>query len=107
MRLPVQSQPVTRNSTHLGCQAMTRSYLNNGMIPSDTCVSATIKNSEACTILPVVGSKCISVPSWVPEGSLVEVCIDVCTKKLGIPTGACGIIKVASQQVAKECFGAC
>lgn len=51
------------------------------------CVSVTVKNGKVCVNLPLgIGSYCLPVPSWVPEGADLKACIDICTT-WGIPTG--------------------
>lgn len=51
------------------------------------CVEVAVKNGKVCLNLPLgIGSFCLPVPSWIPEGANVKACIDICTK-FGIPTG--------------------
>ena len=94
MRLPVMRRAVSR-----------RPKLAAGVRPSGTCISATISNGKACINTPI-GSKCVSVPSSVPNGTVAKVCADIC-KKWGIPCGAEVTVSVAGQQVASEGFGCC
>ncbi len=72
----------------------------------EACSQVTIENGKACLKLPVVGDVCVNVPSWVPNGTLAEACIDVC-KKFGIPCGAKAVIRVAGQDVASASYGCC
>ncbi|AWK85775.1 hypothetical protein [Azospirillum thermophilum] len=100
MRLPVYA------ATAAGRGAMTS--LDGGVLPSsgDTCITATISNGQACINLPILGQKCISVPSWIPSGTLASLCAKLCTTG-PLPTGACVTATVAGKQVASECFGRC
>jgi hypothetical protein len=101
MQIPIQSQPVLRNSVR-------RSINDKGVVPS-ACANITIKNGQACLNLPVVGSKCIRVPNRVPNGTVASACTSTCYKKvwpgIKIPTGACLTVKVAGEQVSRDCFG--
>ncbi len=57
------------------------------MAISGGCISVTVKDGKVCLNLPLgIGSYCLPVPSWVPEGAEVRACIDICTT-WGIPTG--------------------
>lgn len=68
------------------------------------CISVTIQNGQACLNLPIVGNECISVPSWVPNGSACSACLDICTK-WGIPCGIEVTLSVAGQQILQKTFG--
>lgn len=70
------------------------------------CISVTIKDGKACLKIPVAGEVCINVPEWVPNGTVAEVCVDIC-KKWGIPCGVKAHIKVAGNTVAEQKFGCC
>lgn len=99
MRLPVYAAaPAARRPA---------TSATGGILPSgDTCISAKIDNGQACITLPILGQKCISVPSWIPSGTLASLCAKLCTTG-PLPTGACVTATVAGKQVASECFGKC
>jgi hypothetical protein len=101
MRLPQLAQPVLRagSSSHVIAAVQ-----HSGA--SGACVTVTVNNGKVCLNVPVVGSVCIPVPSFIPSGTAVSACIDVCTKWY-VPTGACVSVTAFGQQVARECFGAC
>jgi hypothetical protein len=101
MKLPQLVRPVLRTTT--GVQVITIAQHAN---LSDACVTLTVNNGKVCLNVPVVGSVCIPVPSFIPSGTAVSACIDVCTKWY-VPTGACVTVTALGQQVARECFGAC
>lgn len=101
MRLPQLAQPVLRatSSSHVIAAVQYSST-------SGACVTVTVNNGRVCLSIPVVGSVCIPVPSFLPNGTAVSACIDVCTPYF-VPTGACVTLRAFGQQVARECFGAC
>ena len=68
------------------------------------CISVTVKNGQACLNLPVVGSECLSVPSWVPNGTAVQACLDICTK-WGVPCGVEVTLSLAGQKILSKGFG--
>jgi len=103
MRSPLQARPVLRNSLNPGRRIAAR-LLDGGVAPScDLSVSGTISNGQACINTPI-GNECVSVPSFVPNGTAFQVCGDLCTS-FGIPTGICITVTALGQQVASECFG--
>jgi hypothetical protein len=101
MQLPIQAQPVSRNSV--------RQSINDKAVTPSACADVTIEGGQACLNLPVVGSKCIKVPDWVPNGTVASACTSTCYTNIGfgvkIPTGACLTVKVAGEQVSRDCFG--
>jgi hypothetical protein len=69
------------------------------------CISITVKNHQVCINLPFgIGSKCLPVPSWVPEGSAVQACLHICTK-WGIPCGVEVTVSIAGKLIIKKGFG--
>ncbi|MGY2734777.1 hypothetical protein [Sphingomonas sp. UYP23] len=69
------------------------------------CISVTVKDGQVCLNLPAgIGSKCFSVPSWVPNGTAVQACLDICTK-WGIPCGVQVTLSAAGQLILKKGFG--
>jgi hypothetical protein len=68
------------------------------------CISVTVQNGQACLHLPIVGDECISVPSWVPNGSACSACLDICTK-MGFPCGIQVTLSLAGQQILQKTFG--
>lgn len=72
---------------------------------SAQCVSVTVTNGQVCLNLPLgIGSVCLPVPSWVPNGTAARACLDICTK-WGIPCGVEVTVSVAGQQIISKGFG--
>lgn len=72
---------------------------------SAACISITTTNNQVCLNLPLgLGSVCIPIPFNIPDGTVVQACIDICTF-FGIPTGACLRISAEGQQIVSQCFG--
>jgi hypothetical protein len=69
------------------------------------CISVTVNNGQVCLNIPIYGSVCISVPSWVPNGTAAEACIDICSKFL--PCGVKVTLTVAGVVVASQSWGCC
>jgi hypothetical protein len=72
----------------------------------DDCVAVTIEDGEACLEIDYAGEVCVSVPEWVPNGTVAEACVKVC-KKWGVPVGARLKIIVAGVSVACDSWGDC
>ena len=69
------------------------------------CISVTVQNDQVCVNLPLgIGSVCLPVPSWVPDGTAAQACIDICTK-WGIPCGVELTVSVAGQTVVQKNYG--
>jgi hypothetical protein len=69
------------------------------------CITVTTRNHQVCLDLPLgLGSHCLPIPFDIPDGTVAQACIDICTT-LGIPTGACGRVVVGGVTVVKQCFG--
>lgn len=69
------------------------------------CISVTVHNSQVCLNLPFqIGEVCLPIPAWVPNGTVAQACLDVCTK-WGIPCGAEVRVSVAGQIVVEKSFG--
>jgi len=69
------------------------------------CISISTTNNQVCLNLPLgLGSVCIPIPFNIPDGTVVQACIDICTI-WGIPTGACLRISAEGQQIVSQCFG--
>jgi hypothetical protein len=106
-------EPSEGNAEDLLANASQRSHececshgvVDRSLSPRD-CISVTIHDGKACLNLPVVGSVCVSVPSWVPNGTVAQACIDICSK-FGIPCGAKVSVVVAGQNVASGSWGCC
>jgi hypothetical protein len=67
------------------------------------CISVTVNNGQICLNLPIVGSKCLPVPPWVPNGTAAQACIAICTK--WIPCGVELTVSVAGQVIIQKNFG--
>jgi hypothetical protein len=69
------------------------------------CISIVTSNNQVCLNLPLgLGSVCIPIPFNIPDGTVVQACLDICTF-WGIPTGACLRISFEGQQIVSQCFG--
>ena len=69
------------------------------------CISVVTTNNRVCLNLPLgLGSVCIPIPFHIPDGTVVQACLDICTI-WGIPTGACIRISFEGQQIVRQCFG--
>lgn len=69
------------------------------------CLSLVTRNNQVCLNLPLgLGSTCIPIPFHIPDGTVAQACIDICTI-WGIPTGACLRVSAEGQQIARQCFG--
>ena len=69
------------------------------------CISVTVQNGQVCVNLPLgIGSVCLPIPSWIPNGTAAQACIDICTK-WGIPCGVELTVSVAGQQIVQKGFG--
>lgn len=72
---------------------------------SGGCISVTVQNGQVCLNLPLgIGSVCLPVPSWIPNGTAAQACINICTK-WGIPCGVEVTVSVAGQQIIQKGFG--
>ena len=72
---------------------------------SAQCVSVTVTNGQVCLNLPLgIGSVCLPVPSWIPNGTAAQACLDICTK-WGIPCGVEVTVSVAGQRIISKGFG--
>jgi hypothetical protein len=79
--------------------------LDGALKVSAQCISVTVQNGQVCINLPLgIGSQCLSVPSWVPNGTACQACLDICTK-WGIPCGIEVKVSVAGQQILQKGFG--
>jgi hypothetical protein len=70
------------------------------------CVTVTTQDGNACLNVPYAGDVCISVPNWVPNGTVAEACYKVC-KKYGVPCGVKVWINALGQRVASNSWGCC
>ncbi|WP_210356592.1 MULTISPECIES: hypothetical protein [Sphingomonas] len=69
------------------------------------CIDVTVTNGKICINLPLgIGSKCLPVPGWIPNGTVAKACISICTK-WGIPCGVEVSVTVAGVTVVKQGFG--
>ena len=72
---------------------------------SAQCISLAVQNGQVCINLPFgLGKKCLPIPKFVPNGTLVEACLDICTK-WGIPCGVKVTISLAGKPIVKKGFG--
>lgn len=72
------------------------------------CISITVSDRKLCFKLPAPISKdwCITVPSWIPDGTAAQACLSVCYK-FGIPMGVKVTVTVAGSVIYQQTFGLC
>ncbi|MCE7993450.1 MAG: hypothetical protein HEP71_15795 [Roseivirga sp.] len=71
------------------------------------CVSVTVENNHVCVNLPLgLGSKCISIPLSIPNGTAGKACLNICTT-WGIPTGVRVSVEIGGVTVVNQTFGKC
>ena len=80
--------------------------LDDGQLKvSAQCISVTVQNGQVCVNLPLgIGSECLPIPSWVPNGTAAQACLQICTK-FGVPCGVEVTVSVAGQQIVQKGFG--
>jgi hypothetical protein len=78
---------------------------DGSLMVSAQCISVTVQNGQVCLNLPFgLGSHCLPVPSWLPNGTVCQACLDICTK-WGIPCGVEVTVSAAGKVVVKKGFG--
>ncbi|TMJ04092.1 MAG: hypothetical protein E6G97_07835 [Alphaproteobacteria bacterium] len=85
-----------------------QTMLDDGSLKlSARCISVTVQNSQICVNLPLgIGSVCLPIPSWVPNGTACQACIDIC-ERWGVSCGVEVTVSVAGQNVVQKSFGCC
>ena len=80
---------------------------NGELKVSAQCISVTVQNGQVCLNLPLgLGSICLPVPSWVPNGASVQACLDICTV-WGVPCGVEVTVSFNGQRIIQKGFGCC
>lgn len=69
-----------------------------------SCITVTVNNGQVCLNIPIYGSVCLPVPSWVPNGTAASACVSICTK-WGIPCGVQVTVSVGGQPIIQKGFG--
>jgi hypothetical protein len=78
---------------------------DGALMVSAQCISVTVQNGQACINLPFgLGSQCLPIPSWLPNGTVCQACLDICTK-WGIPCGVDVTVSAAGKVVVEKGFG--
>ena len=71
------------------------------------CISVTVNNNKVCVKLPLgLGEVCLPIPFTIPNGTVAEACIRVCTT-WGIPTGVKLTVSVAGHVILEKTFLKC
>lgn len=71
------------------------------------CVKVTVEDHKVCLDLPLgLGKHCISIPVSIPDGSVGEACLKICTT-WGIPTGVEVSVIIGGVTVVSQKFGKC
>jgi hypothetical protein len=74
---------------------------------SAQCITIKVQNHKICLSLPLgIGSVCLPVPNFVPNGTAVSACLGICTT-FGFPTGVSVTITALGHVVVKKSFGKC
>ena len=74
---------------------------------SGGCISVTVKDHKVCIELPLGFRKyCLPVPNWIPNGSELRACIDICTT-WGVPTGLKLKVSFDGSVIFTKTFGKC
>lgn len=74
---------------------------------SAQCVKITVENNKVCIDLPLgLGKHCLTIPVSVPNGSVGQACLNICTT-WGIPTGVKVSVIIAGITVVSQVFGKC
>ncbi|MEA2162800.1 MAG: hypothetical protein QOK37_927 [Thermoanaerobaculia bacterium] len=82
-------------------------FTDSGRIAiSPQCVKVTVANHKVCVSIPKLGTHCLPIPIGVPNGTVGEACLTICTH-FGIPTGAKVSVSVAGHVVVSKTFGVC
>lgn len=69
------------------------------------CISVKVEDHQVCLEIPVIGEVCIPVPSFIPNLTVGQACLELCTT-FGIPTGVKVTLEILSFKVTKS-FGKC
>ena len=83
--------------------------INKGgcLLVSAECISVTVENHKVCINLPLhLGNHCISIPVNIPEGTVGQACLSICTT-WGIPTGVKVSVIIGGITVISQTFGKC
>lgn len=71
------------------------------------CISVTTEDHKVCLNLPLrIGKYCFSLPVSIPNGTVGEACIHICTT-WGIPTGVKVTVSIAGKTIVTKSFGKC
>jgi hypothetical protein len=68
------------------------------------CISVKTANNKICIKLPVVGTRCLTVPVNIPNGKVGKACLSVCTI-FGVPSGVKVSITIGGVTVIRQSFG--
>jgi len=66
------------------------------------CIQIVVQHGEICLKLPYVGDVCVDIPDFIPDGTLVEACVE-----LSFPACAKLTVKALGQTVVNQEFGIC
>jgi hypothetical protein len=82
--------------------------MNEGSVQTlAQCISVTTANHKICIKLPLVGSRCFTIPVNIPSGTVGKACFSICTKWPGIPVGVKVSITLGGVTVISQSFGLC
>ncbi|MEM8994742.1 MAG: hypothetical protein AAGF23_08110 [Acidobacteriota bacterium] len=71
------------------------------------CITVVVENGQICLELPLgFGRFCLPIPPFIPDGTKVQACIDICTK-FGIPTGVKLTVSFNGSTIFTKVFGLC
>nr|WP_314498398.1 hypothetical protein [uncultured Chryseobacterium sp.] len=71
------------------------------------CISVSVENNKICINLPLgFGKYCFSIPLSIPNGTVGQACLAICTT-WGIPTGIRVTIIIGGITIISQSFGKC
>lgn len=80
---------------------------NGELMVSAQCIRLSVENGQVCLSLPFgLGSVCLPVPSWVPNGATVSACLDICSV-FGVPCGVKVTVSFNNTPIVQKGFGCC
>lgn len=109
----IKSAQATHDDAMASTEGLAFDISKNGGLQDGTlsigaqCISVTVENQKICITLPLgIGKRCFTIPVRIPNGSVGQACISICTT-WRIPTGARLTVVIAGVTVINQSFGRC